>query len=462
MKNDSHIPKFDPAVYEHVPIDSLKPNPRNARTHPKKQIRELANCVQFVGFINPLIIDENGMVLAGHGRWEAAKTLKMKTVPVLRFENLNEAQKRAYALADNKLSEKAGWDYEILSIELGDAAVFLSDHNFDVTITGFEIGEIDAIINDRAKEPSPKGDEIDDGGIPALSKHPVTRRGDMFVLGPHRLLCGDARSLADIDLLMQGDKARMAFLDPPYNVRIRGHVGGRGAIKHDEFAFASGEMSPSEFIAFLGESLGQAARVSVDGALHYVAMDWRHLHELRAASKDCYSAQLNLCVWAKTSPGQGSLYRSQHELISVFKVGEAPHRNGVELGRHGRSRSNLWSYSGANSFKAGGLEELAWHPTVKPVAMVADAMRDCTMKGEIVLDTFLGSGTTLIAAERIGRVCRGVEYEPKYVDVAIQRWQAWTKLEAICAATGKTFDELAAERSASTGSDGAEQTQVIQ
>lgn len=440
------IPDFPAEAFGWVPVASVKPNPRNARTHSKAQIREIARSIEQFGFMNPVLVDEDGMALAGHGRLRAALLLGMTTIPVVRFDHLSDAEKRAYALADNKIAEKAGWDREILAIELGELAVLLPELEIDIPITGFEVGEIDAIQSDLAPTPPPKSGDIDDETIPEPPPRPTTRRGEMWLLGPHRLLCGDARSQTDLDFLMRGDLARMAFLDPPYNVSIQGHVQSRGAVPHDEFAFASGEMSESEFVDFLKATLTQAARVSLDGALNYVCMDWRHIGELTRAGKSCYSALKNVCVWAKTNPGQGSLYRSQHVLIFVFKVGDAPHRNGVVLGRHGRSRSNVWSYSGASAFKAGGRAELAWHPTVKPVAMVADAMRDCTVMGDIVLDSFLGSGTTLMAAERVGRVCRGLEYEPKYVDVAIRRWQAWTKLEAICATTGRSFDEIAAER----------------
>ena len=435
-------------VIEYVPIALLIRNPRNARRHSRKQTRQIARSLRRFGFINPIIEDKNGVVIAGHGRLSAAELLGMTEVPVLRIEHLTGVEKRAYVLADNKLAEKAGWDREILAIELGELSVLLPEIDLDITDTGFEIGEIDQIIADRADPPMPKGDEIEDESIPATSTNPVTRRGDLWLLGPHKIGCGDARVKEDVESLMQGEKASMAFLDPPYNVPIDGHVQGRGVVKHAEFAFASGEMTKDEFINFLKRSCSEAALVSANGALHFICMDWRHIGEVLSASESCYSTFKNLCVWEKSNPGLGSLYRSQHELVFVFKVGDEPHRNAVELGRHGRNRSNIWKYPGANSFKAGGREELAWHPTVKPVALVADAMRDCTVKGEIVLDTFLGSGTTLIAAERSGRRCRGLEFEPKYVDVAIRRWQAWTKLEAVCATTGKTFDEIAAERAA--------------
>jgi DNA modification methylase len=458
MKTDdekSNVPEFDPSNFNYVPIDSVKPNPRNARIHPKKQLREIAGSIKTNGFLNPILIDETGTVLCGHGRWAAAKLAGLKTVPVLRVEHLSDAQKRAYVLFDNKIAEKAGWDREILFVEFTELCALLPKCNLDITATAFEIGEVDMIIADRAKEPPPKAGEFDDERICEPPRLPVTRRGDMWIAGLNRILCGDARSAADIDRVMQGDKARMAFLDPPYNVKVHGHVQGRGAVQHEEFAFASGEMSASEFIAFLKDGLAQAVRVSLDGALHFVCMDWRHMEELLAAGKECYSGLLNVCVWAKTCPGLGSLYRSQHEMVFVHKVGEASHRNGVELGRHGRNRSNVWNYPGASPFKKNGREELSWHPTVKPVALVADAMRDCTIKGEIVLDTFLGSGSTLMAAERIGRLCRGVEYEPKYVDVAIQRWQAWTKRDAVCAATGATFDEIAAQRGGAAAAEEA-------
>ena len=240
----------------------------------------------------------------------------------------------------------------------------------------------------------------------------------------------------------------MAFLDPPYNVRIKSIV-GRGRAKHGEFAMASGEMSRRDFTVFLRETLGNAASVSREGAVHFVCMDWRHIGELIEAGQAVYGGMLNLVVWVKTNAGQGSFYRSQHELVGVFRVGEAKHLNNIELGRHGRSRSNVWHYAGVNTFRAGRMDELAAHPTVKPVAMVADALKDCTRRGDIVLDTFSGAGTTILAAERVGRRAYSVELEPKYVDVAIRRWQAFTRRDAVHIETGQTFEE--AGRSAASG-----------
>src|SRR5947209_2529408 len=261
-------------------------------------------------------------------------------------------------------------------------------------------------------------------------------------------MCGDARRADHISKLMTGCRADMAFLDVPYNLKISGVV-GRGKTKHSEFAMASGEMSSPDYVDFLGTVLDVAAGVSRDGAVHYVCNDWRHVSELLAAAKSVYAAMLNLVVWAKTNAGQGSFYRSAHELIGVFRVGAAAYLNNIELGRHGRSRSNVWHYAGVNSFRAGRMDELRSHPSAKPVALVADAIKDCTRRGEVVLDTFSGSGTTIMAAERVGRHARALEFEPRYVDVAIRRWQAFTRRDARHAESGLSFDEIAADRSRS-------------
>jgi DNA modification methylase len=424
---------------EMLPPHAVRPNPRNARTHSKRQIRQLAKNMDAVGFIGAIIIDEQNVIQAGHARYEAAKLRGMRLIPTLRMVGLTETQKRAFALADNKMNEWGGWDRDILAAELGDLTKSLPELNWDLGITGFEPAEIDALFADQDSKPEPEDE------LPSFEQEVVTQRGDLWILRDHRLLCGDARSRPDLDRLMQSAQAGMMFADPPYNIRVV-DVQGRGRIKHQEFAFASGEMSDSEYIAFLMESLGNAARVSVDGAVHYVCHDWRHVREISEAGRKVYGAMLTLCVWAKTNAGQGSFYRSQHELIGVFRVGETRHRNNVELGRHGRNRSNVWSYPGINSFGAGRMEVLAMHPTVKPVALIADAMRDCTTKGDAVLDPFLGSGSTLLAAEKIGRRGYGLEIEPKYVDVAVRRWEAYTKSEAILERDGRTYAEVKAER----------------
>jgi DNA modification methylase len=425
------------------PRSDLRTNPRNARAHPKKQIRQIANSIKAVGFVGAVIIDENDTVLAGHARLKAAELLGMDLVPTLKLTGLNDALKRAFVLADNKLCENAGWDRELLVKEFGELAPLLKPLNWDLTLTGFEAAEIDALMIDHGTE---KPDPADTS--PAVREVAVSRAGEIWILRQHRVLCGDARSASDLDRLMVSERASMVFADPPYNVPVR-NVQGRGRIKHPEFAFASGEMDGSQFITFLETAFGNAARVSRDGAIHCVCSDWRHVLELITASRSVYGAMLNLCIWVKTNPGQGSFYRSQHELVGIFRVGQAGHQNNVQLGTYGRNRSNVWTYPGISGFGADRLDLLAQHPTVKPVALVADAIRDCTTRGDVVLDPFLGSGTTILAAERTGRRGYGLEFEPRYVDVAIRRWEKYTKTDAVLEGDGRSFSEIAAERLAS-------------
>ena len=424
---------------EWIETTALTPNRRNARTHSTKQIGQIAASIKMFGFLVPIVVDEPRNIIAGHGRYAAAQKLGLDKVPVIAVSGLSPAKKRALALADNKIAENAGWDREILAVELPELSELLVSDNLDISITGFAAAEIDQIIVDFETD-TDAADAVDDT---LLDQPPVTQPGQLWQLGAHRILCGDARDPAMLERLMDGAKAAMAFLDPPYNVRVRDIV-GRGRVRHAEFAMASGEMSQSEFVAFLTEVLQAAAMVSNNGAVHCVCMDWRHVGDLLAAGHAVYGELLNLAVWVKTNAGQDSFYRSQHELIAIFRVGDAAHLNNIELGRHGRNRSNVWHYSGVNTFRTGRLEELHAHPTVKPVALVADAIKDCTRRGEIVLDTFSGSGTTLLAAERVGRRGFVLEIEPRFVDVAIRRWQAMTRKDAINLATDRCFDEVQA------------------
>lgn len=425
---------------EHVAIGSVHPNPKNPRTHSRNQRRRLKNLIAKLGFINPIIVDEFNVILAGHGRHSAAFELGLSTVPIIRLTHLSSLEKRAYIIADNKIAEDAGWDLELLTIELGELVDLLPSQGLDIDLTAFEIPEIDTLLDNFAKNSSEPADEL-----PPPTDTAVTRKGELWGGGPHRLLCGDAQIAKNFDRLMNGKTAAAVCCDPPYNVLVSSIV-GRGRKKHEEFAFASGEMSSADFRKFLTKTLGNGIRVSKAGAVHYVFMDWRHIADLIEVGRSIYDAMLNLVVWNKTNAGQGSFYRSQHELIGVFRVGDVQHRNNVELGKHGRNRSNVWTYAGINAFGAGRDEALRLHPTVKPIALVADALRDCTSRGDIVLDQFMGSGTTMLAAEKIGRIAYGMEYEPRFVDVAIRRWQAFTKRDAILEGDGRTFDEIAAER----------------
>ncbi|ESX85811.1 MULTISPECIES: DNA methyltransferase [unclassified Mesorhizobium] len=426
-----------------VSIDALIPYSNNARTHSKRQIRQIADSIQKFGFTNPVLTDESNNVLAGHGRLAAARLLGLKEVPTLSITHLSAAEKRAYIVADNRLAEKAGWDKQILAIELQ----ALVDLDFDVAITGFDIPEVDLIISEFS--PDNQDDEVDEDepGLPEKSTGPaVTRPGDLFLLGDHRLLCGNALSAANFETLMQGEKASVCFTDPPYNVPIGGHVSGLGKTSHREFAMASGEMSDDEFAGFLEQSFSLIAGSSKPGAIAFVCMDWRHIAETTLAGKQTFGDLLNLCVWNKTNAGMGSLYRSQHELVLVFRNGKEPHRNNVELGKHGRHRSNVWTYRGANSFGTSRMEELEAHPTVKPVALVADALLDVSRRGDVVLDPFGGSGSTLLASHKTGRHARLIEIDPVYCDLIIRRFERHTGKQATLATTGETFEELFEQR----------------
>jgi DNA modification methylase len=428
-----------PYPIEMVSPSKLTPARRNARTHPKKQIRGIADSIARFGFNCAVVADSRGQIIAGHARVEAAKLLKLSRIPVVRLSHLNEMEIRAYMLADNKLASNAGWDRELLAVELAELQLSLSEINLNLGITGFEPGEIDGIISDFAEGTSNAADQL-----PDIQEEMISKTGDVYQLGRHRLLVGDACETNAFATLMQHERAEMIFTDPPYNVPIRGHVGGRGRIKHREFVKASGEMSSDQFTRFLQDELGLCAAYTVDGGITYVFIDWRHIRELLEAGAVVYGQPKNVCVWVKTNPGQGSFYRNQHELVVVYKRGDAPHINTFELGQHGRSRSNVWTYPGVNTFKTGRLSELKMHPTVKPVGLVVDAMKDCSRRGSIILDAFAGSGTTIIAAEQIGRRAFCMEIDPRYVDVAVRRWQRVTGRDAILEATKQTFDSLCA------------------
>ena len=430
------------------PSGELKPDLCNPRRHSKRQIQQIANSIEAFGFNVPILIDRDGNIIAGHGRWLACRVLGWTEVPTLCLDHLSPAQARAFMIADNRLAEIADWDDRLLAQQLRELSVVGLDFGL-VELTGFEMPEIDLRIASLDHPPEGTDDPAD--LVPQLQAGPaISKIGDLWLLGRHRLLCGSALDPVAFAALMGEERAAMVFTDPPYNVPIDGHATGLGAIRHRPFPMASGEMDPAEFTAFLAEAFGNLATFSVDGSVLFICMDWRHLEELLAASRNAYSGLLNLCIWTKSAPGMGAFYRSQHELVFVFKHGRRSHRNNVQLGRFGRNRSNVWNYPGANSFARRGDEGnlLALHPTVKPVAMVADAILDCTARGDIVLDAFLGSGTTVIAAERTGRRCYGLELDELYVDTIVRRWQALTGDEARHAANGCSFDDLAREAEA--------------
>ncbi len=424
-------------------VHELRPYPNNARTHSKKQIRQIANSITKFGFCNPVLIDDAKQIIAGHGRVEAAKLLGIDAVPTCRLSHLSEADKRAYILADNKLAEKAGWDKELLAIELQG----LIDLDVEIELTGFEMPEIDLILEDAREANGASSGPEDD--VPQYPSGPVVSQAeDLWLLGNHRLLCADARDPTAYESLLEGAKAEFVLTDPPYNVVIDGNVCGLGRIRHRDFAMGCGEMNEAEFIAFLETVFERLAENTVDGSIHQICMDWRHMWEMLAAGRKVYGELKNLCVWNKGNAGMGSFYRSKHELVFVWKSGAAAHTNNFELGQHGRNRTNVWDYAGISSLRAGRLEELAMHPTVKPVALVADAIKDCSRRGALVLDAFCGSGTILVAAERTGRKARALELDPAYVDVGVRRWQTYTGKAAVLAASGETFETIEEQRAA--------------
>jgi ParB-like chromosome segregation protein Spo0J len=368
---------------EYLPIAALRLDPRNPRIHTDKQLRQIAGSIQSFGFNVPVLVDAGLQVIAGHGRVLASKLLGETKLPVIRLEHLSEHQIRAFMIADNRLTENGEWNNRLLGEQL--RILSEAELDFDLEAMGFEMGEIDMMIENLA--PAAEGDQDPADALPEPSAASVTRLGDLWLLGKHRVVCGDALSRKSYELLMEEKRAHVVFTDPPYNVPIAGHASGNGKTVHREFVMASGEMSEAEFTRFLTDALARLAENTRASSLHYVCMDWRHMKELLAAGEIAYSELKNVCAWVKDNAGMGSLYRSQHELVFVFKHGKDSHRNNVQLGQFGRSRSNVWRYPGANSFSRSGNEGdlLALHPTVKPVALVADAVMDCSARGDLVL-----------------------------------------------------------------------------
>ncbi len=395
----SSVPRKHDLQIIQVAPQSLRPHPRNARTHSKKQITQVRKSIRTFGFVTPILTDKDGVIIAGHARVQAAIAEGLPSIPCVRVDHLTTDEIRAYMLADNKHAENAGWDQELLAQELKDLNLTMPDLDFDAI--GFTIAETDNLIAEMSQVED--GDPADDLLPNAAEGPPRTNPGDIWALGDHRLVCGDSRDHSTIAALLDGERAQMVFTDPPYNVSIGGNVGGLGKIQHEEFAMASGEMSVSEFTDFLRQIFGVLVAFSVDGSIHFICMDWRHMLEVQTAAQGLYTELKNVIAWVKDNGGMGTFYRSRHELIFAFKNGTAPHINTFELGQHGRYRTNVWEYRGVNTLKRNRMDELALHPTVKPVQMIADAIKDVSSRGGLVLDLFGGSGSTLIAAHKTGR-----------------------------------------------------------
>jgi DNA modification methylase len=426
---------------EMVKRTSLTENPNSPRKHTDKHHRQIADSIRRFGFLVPLIIDDEGLIVAGHGRWIAAGLLDLDDIPIIRARFLSEADRRAFALAENRLSDLSSWDQDKLNAELE----FLFEQDYDLDVTGFSVADLDFSVGEESGTEDPVE-------LPSPDTKAVSRPGDLWLIGPHRLYCGNSRDAASYEALLAGERAAMVFSDPPYNVPVDGHVSGLGKHKHRAFAEASGEMTRPEFTTFLRSVFRQCVQFSTDGSIHYQCMDWRHIREMLDAADGVYSEYKQLVVWAKGNAGMGSFYRSQHELIFVFKSGKARHLNNFGLGETGRHRSNLWSYAGANTFRKGRDQDLADHPTVKSLPMVVDAILDCSNRGDLILDPFSGSGTTLLAAHRARRRCAAIEIDPLYVDTGLRRLQAATGLIPTLP-DGRDFDDVVADRAGENDHD---------
>lgn len=420
------------------PIAELKLARRNVRALPDDQLRSLVRSLRKFGQVLPVLIDQSDRVVAGHGIVAALQELGIDSVNCVVLDHLSEDECRLLRLALNRLGETGDWNIDNLREEM----IELDSLEFDLEDSGFTLEECDLILMDD--QPDPEADTL-----PEPDDVIVSRLGDMWRLSEHLLLCGDALDEASYATLLGTETAATVFTDPPYNIPIAGVVSGLGKVKHSDFAMACGEMSDAQFRQFLSSWMEHCRAHCSKGAVMFACMDWRQQHLLRLAGEDAGLTHINTAAWDKGSGGMGPLYRSAHEFVLVFCNGKSPATNNVQLGKHGRDRTNVWQYPGANKPGSSAAKVLKDHATPKPVELVQDALLDVSKRGDIVLDPFMGSGTTIIAAESCGRIARGIELEPKFVDVAVRRWEEFTGANAINVATGKTFAEHRAAQLAS-------------
>ena len=431
-------------LFEFVNPNSLRPYPGNPHKHPKQQIEHIRASIRANRVVRPILTDEDGIIIDGEAVWRAAILEGLTSIPIVRLFGLSETQKRELRIGLNKHPLNADWDVEQLRLEI--QAILEVHVDLDPGEIGMSVGEIDKLLIAGETDPA-------DDTIPALAARPTSRAGDIWICrdqqgrDQHRIGCGDCCDLSFLRRVVGPHLIDCGMTDPPYNRRITGGAtAGRGRVRHPEFLMASGDMSDEVFERFLEGALDGFAKVSRNGAVHFVFMDHQHVDVLLAVGKRVYSQRLNLCVWNKSNAGLGGLYRSKFEIVAVFKVGDAPYFNAVQLGKYGRNRTNVWDYPSVNTFGGSRRRDLELHPTVKPTGLFADAIADVTQRGDLVLDGFLGSGTCLLACERTGRLCRGIEINPLYVDLALQRWTERTGMDAILEPTGQTFSQVRAER----------------
>lgn len=429
----------DPVVelqVEMIQLQALKSAARRVKKSDPAQVARVTASILSFGLVVPVLVDGEGAIIHGHVVVEAARSLDLAAIPCIRIEHLSPEQARLLSISLNRLAETGQWDIEGLTLELKDLVIL----DEPLTITGFDEPVLDALLMDDSQDLATDSDEL-----PPLGVEPVSRMGDHWQLGQHILACGDARDETLLPSLVAPGTARLGLIDPPYNVPVAGHVSSKG---HREFEMASGEMTEAQFTAFLSDSFAPLNQALVAGGLMLSFMDWRGLYPMTTAARGLGFEELNLIVWAKSNGGMGSLWRSQHELIGAYKKPGAAHINNVELGKSGRWRSNLWRYPGASSLGSQAREELKGHPTPKPVALLVDAILDVSHRGDVVIDTFSGSGSTLIACERSGRKFCGVELDPLYVDLAVRRWEAETGERAVLRGSGRSFSEVSEDRRA--------------
>ena len=427
---------------ETVKVEQLKPYKNNAKIHSPDQISQIAESIQQFGFVNPILIDENDEIIAGHGRFEAAKILNLSQVPVIRIGHLTNVQKRKLRIADNRISENGGgWDADLLNIEISELCEL--EDIADITITGFNDIEIDQILT----EPRTKSEVKKLDAVPYVADDEIiTVPGDIWEFdGGHRIICGDSIDRDTFAKLLGNKRVNLVLQDPPFNIKIKGFVSGNGTVKHPDFAMATGEMSDSEYTEFLGKNFALCSEYATDNAMIFNFIDWRNVMPMLTACKQHFARHINLCVWVKNKAGMGTPYRSQHELCTVFLNKAGKVTDHIKLGKYGRNRSNVWHYYGCNSYGP-HRNDLKMHPTVKSFEMLSDIMLDVTSIGDAVLDCFLGSGSTFIAAQRHKRICYGIEYEPKYVDTCVKRFYEAFGIDAINARTGKTYTQLLKEK----------------
>jgi len=415
---------------QHIALSGLRPSPHRSRRSTVEHVGRLMASISDLGFTVPILVRETE-IIDGHVRVEAATRLGLGHVPAIEVSHLSPAEIRKLRLTLNRTAEMGEWDLDQLRVEIAD----LIDLDVDLSSTGFSVQELDIILLD---EDDGDSGEVDDQ-LPDVVGPPVTRTGDLWLLGDHRIICGNALGSDVHAMLLDGRVVHLVLTDPPYNVSIPGNVSGLGKNKHADFAMASGEMNDAQWQGFLDGTLTQLAAPLIEGGIIFVFMDWRSMHRVYAAGLAAGLNLVNLVVWYKEAGAMGALYRSAHELIATFCKGKVPRTNNVELGRHGRNRTNVWAVAGANRRGSSANEMLAFHATPKPVELCVDAILDVSQRGDTVLDIFLGSGTTLIAAEKTGRACCGIEIEPRFVDVVIRRWEQLTGKQAVLAATGETF-----------------------